>query len=787
MIDLVKKTKPRTYPCSINKGIIDKAHNRAADTHKWENAELTAEELKEHIAKGFAFSCAYWKNPKEGRGAANFLKARLVALDIDNTITDKETGEIRCKKEHEGYFRVEDAVNDPELTNNAVMIYTTASHTPEHHKFRIVLSFQKTSLSATQFQETVLFFIRKYDADDQCKDVSRMYYGSSKGDFYIFDNLMTRSFWEAAKQDYHHEEPKTKFYREYADREIGRKHIEEMLDAIPPYPGYYVWLKIISAIGNYFESDMTTAVDIVENWSRDEDMGTARKMKYRLRNISIGTLIYFAKHYGYDINKIPGIAEANRAKNEGPDMTERGNSVRFYEQWKDTLRFNHNRGKWMIWDGTKWNLDEKDKHERYMDETVMKLKIEASQEKNGGKKKELYKWSLKSQSASTFYNSIKMAKGRNGFATLESDYNKHNHLFNLANGTYDLRDNVFKTPHQREDMITNIVDAEYKPDEDMGVAWDLFLATVFDDNQELIDFVQRAVGYTMNGNVSEEVLFFCYGTGKNGKSIFFNVLDKMFGDYGMKIGADTLMQRQNEGISNDLARIVGHRLVVSSELPESRRLNEEKVKDLTGHDKITARFLRQEFFDFFPTHTLWMYGNHKPIIKGTDEGIWRRILIIPFTVTISDDERRPADEIMDELMNEKSVILNWMIEGWKKYQMYGLQPPRIVTSATSEYRNENDIVQDFLEEFFDITNDPNDKILAKSVFVSYQTWCREYSERILGNRTFYRKLEEKGFKKITSTGNKKYITGLKFKPEARQKVADDPKNNPNPGNNSMFK
>jgi len=197
-------------------------------------------------------------------------------------------------------------------------------------------------------------------------------------------------------------------------------------------------------------------------------------------------------------------------------------------------------------------------------------------------------------------------------------------------------------------------------------------------------------------------------------------------------------------------------------LPENRSLNENKIKNLTGGDLITARFLRQEFFDFKPTHTLWIFGNHKPNIKGTDEGIWRRIFLIPFLVTIPDNERRPQSEILAEFEQEKDGILRWIIDGWKYYLAEGLTPPSIVSEFTKEYRTEQDHVTDFVIEVCETKTTA--RIKKAELLGAYQKWCTDNHEYPLKRNTFYKRMEMRdGIKSDVGTDNVKYFVGIELK------------------------
>jgi putative DNA primase/helicase len=269
-----------------------------------------------------------------------------------------------------------------------------------------------------------------------------------------------------------------------------------------------------------------------------------------------------------------------------------------------------------------------------------------------------------------------------------------------------------------------------------------FLDRVLNHDESLIEFLRLAVGYSLTGDISEQCLFFLYGTGKNGKSTFIETIMALMDQYGLKTPVETLMSKQAEGIRNDLARLAGSRLVAASETEEGRRLNETLVKDLTGGDTITARFLHKEFFEIRPTWKIWIYGNHKPEIRGTDEGIWRRMRLIPFTVKIPDSEQDP--QLPARLKEELPGILAWAVRGCLDWQQAGRLPvPAVVQSATASYRYEMDMIGTWLAEHCLVS--PNVVASAKALYTSYTAWCTASGERSVSQRRFGESLTERGF------------------------------------------
>lgn len=428
-------------------------------------------------------------------------------------------------------------------------------------------------------------------------------------------------------------------------------------------------------------------------------------------------------------------------------MTDMGNSQRFRNDWTGKVLYNHEREKWLIWSDKFWEYDLTDEIFVLAKKTVNNMWNEYYREwhKDDDMKKKFIAHIYDSQgkgkiSAMTSF----LATSFRDIAVVTADLDKDLYKFNLQNGTYDFSDHSFKE-HNPNDKITKIVDYDYDPEATYEYWFD-FLTEIFDGNQDIMDFVQRLVGLSLIGEVKEEILIFCFGTGKNGKSIFFNVMDMLCGTYAEKANMDTFLAKQTEGIPNDLAQLPGVRFLVGSEVPENRRLNEQKVKDLTGHDRISARFLHKEFFTFYPTHTLWMYGNHKPIIHGTDLGIWRRIHLIPFKYVVPEEKRVDPAILLRKFKKELSGIFNWAIEGYKEYVKIGLAVPPIIKKETAAYREEEDVIGDFISTYCD--ENPYNDIITSDLYKAYKHYCIESGSKMIANRTFFKKVEDRGFPKV---------------------------------------
>jgi putative DNA primase/helicase len=300
---------------------------------------------------------------------------------------------------------------------------------------------------------------------------------------------------------------------------------------------------------------------------------------------------------------------------------------------------------------------------------------------------------------------------------------------------------------------------EYNPNADCP-AWKKFIMEIMNYNTELIRFIQNAAGWSITGDTSEQTMFILYGTGANGKSTFLNTIMNILGDYAIATPTETFMKKTGDQITNDLARLRGTRFVTTTEAEHGKRLSEPLIKQITGNDRMTARFLYGEFFNFLPTFKIWMATNYKPVIKGTDHGIWRRIKLIPFITRIEEDKQ--DKHLEQKLMQESSGILNWLMEGAKRWCKVGLQTPHVIIHATDEYREEMDIIGNFIKER--CMQGEGFAIRARELFRCYQDWCTENNEHGNCERMFSLRLKELGLVQKRSNDGR-YWQGIQLVPQ----------------------
>jgi putative DNA primase/helicase len=326
-------------------------------------------------------------------------------------------------------------------------------------------------------------------------------------------------------------------------------------------------------------------------------------------------------------------------------------------------------------------------------------------------------------------------------------------LLGVKNGTIDVTTGEFRE-HRQEDMITKTANAEYNGQADCPL-WKQFIREIMDYKADVITFVQTVAGWALTGDISEQTMFILYGSGANGKSTFLNTIMYLLGDYAIATPTETFMRKNGDQYTNDIARLRGTRFVTTTEAEQGRRLSEPLIKKITGNDQMTARFLYGEYFNFTPTFKIFMATNHKPVIKGTDHGIWRRIKLIPFTTRIPEEKQDKHLEL--KLREEAGGILNWLLEGTARWKREGLKVPAAILNATDEYRGEMDVIGNFLKEC--CIQKPEASIRIRELFKAYQDWCDENNEHAVSERFFGLRLKEMGFEQ-GRTSEARFWSGL---------------------------
>jgi putative DNA primase/helicase len=466
---------------------------------------------------------------------------------------------------------------------------------------------------------------------------------------------------------------------------------------------------------------------------------------------------------------------ADDAPESGFRHTDMGNAQRLAEKFGDDIRHSHEQNRWYVWDGTRYAEDRMGAIETRAKKTVRSIFAEAAKTDNDEKRSQLTKHGQKSEAAPRVAAMISLARSEPDIPIRVDDLDRDAMLLNVKNGTLDLRTGRLGG-FDRSNLITKLAPVVYRPGATCPT-FDAFLRRVLGDDDALVSFIQRAAGYSLTGSTVERMLLILFGEGKNGKSTLLEALRAVLGDYAMRTPTDTLLDKRDSGIPNDVARLRGVRFVSASEAEEGQRLAEAKIKDLTGGDTISARFMRSEFFDFMPTFKLWLSTNHKPIIRGTDEAIWDRVKLVPFLVRIPPEEQ--DKHLRAKLIAEASGILNWALQGCLEWQRDGLGEPKAVRDATKSYRAEMDVLGAFFDDRCVIG--PDMKVTAKGLYLAYQRWCEDNGERQLSQIAMGKRLAERGFEPDRGGKDRTRIwvgIGLKVEPSTDSYEGRDDERNP---------
>jgi putative DNA primase/helicase len=447
-------------------------------------------------------------------------------------------------------------------------------------------------------------------------------------------------------------------------------------------------------------------------------------------------------YYRLDLLK-KGLVQFTDTSNAFRLLREHGKDIRYNAAWK----------RWIVWTGNHWRMDDgfliHDKGLRM----IRGIYDELLKTADYRDRLEIEKCAMQAEAVRRRKAFVEAASWIPELNITANDVDKDPWLFNVENGTVELRSGEFRE-HRQEDMITRIARVSYDERADCPV-WKRFVREIMNYDTELISFLQTAAGWALTGDTSEQTMFILFGSGANGKSTFLNTLMRLLGDYAVATPTETFMKRNGEQISNDIARLRGTRLVTTTEAEQGKRLSEPLIKQITGNDALTARFLYGEFFDFIPTFKVFMATNHKPLIKGTDYGIWRRIKLIPFTTTITPEKQDKRLE--EKLLGEGPGILNWLIEGARRWCEKGLHAPAVIRSATEEYRNEMDVLGNFIKEC--CVQGPEVSVRARELFRAYQEWCEENNEHACSERFLSLRLKELGLER-SRTSEARYWRGL---------------------------
>lgn len=489
----------------------------------------------------------------------------------------------------------------------------------------------------------------------------------------------------------------------------------------------------------------------------DERRGQKTYGEYVLDNaIAKCTDTFVAHEYDNSVEFNVSSGKTELKKEYALDDT--GNAERFVDTFGSVLKYNIDLKSWVIFDGKTWVRDYKQQVKKYADSLIERMKEECLKEEDKDLQREKAR-NIKHISSTNGKDAmLKEAIHLLEVATKNYDYDKQDYLINCRNGIVDLRNGTL-FEHDKELMLsknTNVeVDLNGTPTQFIK-----FLNDIFCGDIELVNFMQKAIGYSLTGYTREQCLFQHIGNGSNGKSVLFNVIYEMMGSYALNIQVESILQKGANGGGNanpDIARLNGVRFVRTTEPSDGQRFNEGLIKQLTGADVITARNLYADFFDFIPKFKLWIACNHRINVRGTDKGIWRRMKVVEYKRTFEGSE---IDYNLEEKLKlELPQILGWAVKGAVKWYNEGLGNNAAVEIATQEYRNAMDLVGQFLSECAIVDNNGKEK--SSDIYNEFKIWAKNGNEWIMSQQKFGLEMSKRFDKKCIAGSNYYYGIALK--------------------------
>lgn len=429
-------------------------------------------------------------------------------------------------------------------------------------------------------------------------------------------------------------------------------------------------------------------------------------------------------------------------------LTDTGNAMRFAQRMRDHVRYSPELDKWFVWDGTRWAPDVLGQAMLLTKEIVKDLYEEAlNPALSEVDQTNLARWADQSQSAARRQAMLLLAQSEPGIGVKTADLDADPMQLVVANGTLDLATGTLRES-LATDMNTMCAGVAYDP-QARCPGWVKHVEFVTGGDQDLARYLQRAIGYTLTGKTKEQKLFFLHGNGDNGKNVFMDVVAAMLGDYA--IAADENFLSGGNEHPTQLASLQAKRLIYADETDEGRKIRESRIKHLTGSKTIRARYMRQNYFEFTPRFKIFVMGNHKPSITGNDDGIWRRIELVPFTQKISEEDKvQDFDQILIE--DELPGILNWAIEGLQMWNTTGLSQSRVVKKATALYREDEDSEGEFFaEKVVRCSEEEGGVMVFPTLFQEYRMWCVMTGTEEKSKKSFAQELERRGYTRPDST------------------------------------
>ncbi len=549
--------------------------------------------------------------------------------------------------------------------------------------------------------------------------------------------------------------------RRAEDQERNLERARSALDCIPA-DDRGTWVTVLAALKQYFGED---GRELADEWAQsspkydaDDQERTWNGFADRTGGANIGTIFHLAKQHGW-IESAQRDSSGESDADTGGDIS---NGRRFAKAYRGILLFCGALKKWLRWDGLRWGWCNVGEPIQLAKRIAAQLLDEAAAElRKGGTEEAKQKF----RQAVTVHNTerrvhsmVSMAASEPGMQIAQpGDLDANPMLLGVRNGVLNLRTGALLSPDPSM-LITRQISAAFE-----GSApcpqWEAFLTAIFEGDAEVIAFIQRAIGYTLTGLVDEEKIFFMYGHGANGKSVFANIIAGIFGDYAVTIGSELLARKQGSESDRFKVKLPGARLALANEVGSGDVWDDQKVKEIASRERIAARQLYGEAFDFMPTHALWIRGNHKPGIMDAGDGMWRRIVLIPFRRQFGEGERVPDldRKILDA---ERDGILRWMVDGCLAWQRGGLKVPEVIRRETAAYRSDTDLLGAWIDEA--CTPGADRRLQSGEAYRSYRVFLDGQGVKYPSQIAFVRHMVERGFAAARSNGVR-YLTGLDLK------------------------
>lgn len=476
-----------------------------------------------------------------------------------------------------------------------------------------------------------------------------------------------------------------------------------------------------------------------EKWDRRQSGSTYGELT--IQKAILTTKSVYSKAYEDETNILVNArtGEVIIKNQEHYELSDTGNAQRFVDRFGDSMKFNFENRNWTIWNGRYWQGDITNKIKVFAEIIINEMKNEAYSHTDEKERKDMLRNVMRASQSAGKEALIKEAQHLGNVPIVNSDFDKHDFLLNTLSGIVDLKSGKV-LEHNKEYLMSKIVPFEVD-DSKPPMKWLSFLNEIFLGDEELIHFMQKSVGYTLTGSIREQSMFLAFGDGSNGKSVFLDIMSRMMGDYGMNAQVESLLERKYGASSytSDLARLKGARFTTTGENNQGSKLNEGLIKQLTGGEKITARFLYGKEFEFYPNFKIWLATNHKPIIRGNDSGIWRRIISIPFNYKVPKEKRNKS--LIYDLEQEIPQILAWAIQGCLMWQKEGLDLPQVIQESNKQYQNEMDIITTFLEDHAE--ESVGEFANANELYEEYIKWAKASNEYMMSSTIFGKEMSKR--------------------------------------------